>query len=264
MSWPLLSLLVFTPLAGAVAIWLLPARAARHIVALAMVLAVLLATAVLLAYDPPGARFQMIERVRWIASLNVDYLLGIDGISVLFLPATALLFLGALVASWNTVKEAPRLHYSLLLLLQMATLGIFCALDTVLFFVFWELTLVPLYFLLGRWGVSNSSDRAAARYFLIMLAGGIPLLLAFVILAVSQSVPSFDLMVLLGSPLPRSTQTLVFLLFLMGFGIKVPLVPLHTWLPQFSLAAPGSLTALLVGLKLGAFGLIRFAVPSMA
>ena len=104
MSWPLLSLLVFTPLAGAVAIWLLPARAARHIVALAMVLAVLLATAVLLAYDPPGARFQMIERVRWIASLNVDYLLGIDGISVLFLPATALLFLGALVASWNTVK----------------------------------------------------------------------------------------------------------------------------------------------------------------
>ena len=261
MSLPLLSLLVLTPLAGVVAIWLLPARAARHVVAFAMLVTLLLATAVLLAYEPPGPRFQMIERVGWISSLHVDYLLGVDGISVLFLPATALLFLGSLVACWNAVEDAPRLHYSLLLLLQMATLGIFCALDTVLFFVFWELTLVPLYFLLGRWGVSSSSSQAAARYFLMMLAGGIPLLLAFVILAAGQSVPTFDLMVLLGSPLPRSMQTAVFLLFLIGFGIKVPLVPLHTWLPQFSLAAPGSLTALLVGLKLGAFGLIRFAIP---
>ena len=261
MSLPLLSLLVLTPLAGVVAIWLLPARAARHVVAFAMLVTLLLATAVLLAYEPPGPRFQMIERVGWISSLNVDYLLGVDGISVLFLPATALLFLGSLVVCWNAVEDAPRLHYSLLLLLQMATLGIFCALDTVLFFVFWELTLVPLYFLLGRWGVSSSSSQAAARYFLIMLAGGIPLLLAFVILAAHPSAPTFDLMVLLGSPLPRSMQTTVFLLFLIGFGIKVPLVPLHTWLPQFSLAAPGSLTALLVGLKLGAFGLIRFAIP---
>jgi len=94
-----------------------------------------------------------------------------------------------------------------------------------------------------------------------MLAGGIPLLLAFVILAGSQPVPTFDLTALLALPMPRATQTAVFLLCLVGFGIKVPLVPLHTWLPQFALAAPGSLTALLVGLKIGAFGLIRFAVP---
>ncbi len=261
MTPPLLSLLVFTPLAGAASIWLLPARATRHAAALSMLLGLALAVAALVAYDPAGARFQLIERVVWISSLNVYYLLGIDGISVLFLPAVALLFLGSLVASWRAVEDAPRLHYSLLLLLQFATLGIFCALDTVLFFVFWELTLLPLYFLLGRWGVSEGSGQAAVRYFLIMLAGGIPLLLAFVILAASQSVPTFDLMALLAVSLPRSTQTAVFLLFLLGFGIKVPLVPLHTWLPQFSLAAPGSLTALIVGLKLGAFGLIRFAIP---
>jgi NADH-quinone oxidoreductase subunit M len=261
MNLPILSLLIFLPLVGAAMLWVLPVRLTRHVVALSMLLTLVLASATLLAYDPAGIRFQLVERLPWIVSLNIHYLVAVDGISVLFLPATALLFLSSLVASWNAVQDAPRLHYSLLLLLQSATLGIFCALDTALFFVFWEVTLVPLYFLLGRWCVSSSSAQAAARYFLIMLAGGIPLLIAFVMLAASQPVPTFDLTLLLGVPLPRATQTAVFLLCLLGFGIKVPLVPLHTWLPQFALAAPGSLTALLVGLKLGAFGLIRFAIP---
>ncbi|AXS78998.1 NuoM family protein [Dechloromonas sp. HYN0024] len=260
MTPALLSLLIFLPLVSGLMLWLLPARVTRHLVAVSMLTTLLLATAVLFAYDPAGARFQLIERASWVSSLNIHYQVGIDGISVLFLPATALLFLASLVAGWNAVEDAPRLHYSLLLLLQSATLGVFCALDTALFFVFWELTLVPLYFLLGRWG-GCSGGGAAARYFLIMLAGGIPLLIAFVMLAASQPVPSFDLLALFGMPLPRPTQTAVFLLCLLGFGVKVPLVPLHTWLPQFALAAPGSLTALLVGVKLGVFGLIRFAVP---
>ncbi|KXB31657.1 NADH-quinone oxidoreductase subunit M [Dechloromonas denitrificans] len=261
MKLPLLSLLVFLPLLGAGLLWLLPARATRWLTAASMLATLALGVAALVAYQPAGARFQLLEQASWIASLNVHYRLGVDGLSILFLPATALLFLGSLVACWNVVQTSARLHYSLLLLLQTAILGIFCALDTVLFFVFWELTLVPLYFLLGRWGVSSSSPQAAARYFLLMLAGGIPLLLAFVLLAASQPVPTFDLTVLLDAQLPRSTQTAVFLLCLLGFGVKVPLVPMHTWLPQFALAAPGSLTALLLGLKLGAFGLIRFAVP---
>ena len=261
MTLPLLSLLVFTPLLGVVLLWLLPAKAARQVAALAMLATLLLATAALLAYDPTGERFQLLERQPWIASLNVHYLLGVDGLSVLFLPACALLFLGSLVACWNVVQEAPRQHYSYLLLLQTATLGIFCALDTLLFFFFWELTLLPLYFLLGRWGATAGAPAAASRYFLIMLAGGIPLLIAFVVVATSQPELSFDLPALLTAPLPESTQLLVFLLCLLGFGVKVPLVPLHTWLPQLALAAPGSLTALLVGLKIGGYGLIRFAIP---
>jgi len=261
MTLPLLSLLVFMPLAAVPLLWLVPARAVRHLVAVAMLLTLSLSVAVLFAYDPAGERFQMIERQPWISSLNVHYLLAVDGLSVLFFPATALLFLGSLVASWNRVQLAARQHYSLLLLLQTANLGIFAAFDTMLFFFFWELTLLPLYFLLARWGAVADSTAVAGRYFLIMLAGGIPLLIAFVMLAASQTVPTFDLMALLAVPLPHSIQVAVFLLCLVGFGIKVPLVPLHTWLPQFALAAPGSLTALLVGLKLGAFGLIRFAIP---
>ena len=261
MKVPLLSLLVVLPLAGAALLWLLPARFARYLTAASMLATLAVACAVAVAFDPAGPRFQFIERASWIASLNVHYLLGVDGLSVLFPPATALLFLGALVASWNLVHDAPRLYYSLLLTLQSATLGIFCALDLALFFVFWELTLVPLYFLLGRWGAVADSARVAARYFLIMLAGGVPLLLAFALLAASQPVPTFDFLALMGVPLPRTTQYAFLLLCLIGFGVKVPLVPLHTWLPQFALAAPGSLTALLVGLKLGAYGLIRFAIP---
>ncbi|MBK8889056.1 MAG: NADH-quinone oxidoreductase subunit M [Dechloromonas sp.] len=261
MNGHLLSLLVFLPLLGAVLVCLLPARATRGLTALVMLATLAAASAVLVAFDPGGPRFQLLERALWVASLNVHYQVGVDGLSVLFLPATALLFLGSLVASWNLVRDAPRLHYSLLLLLQCATLGIFCALDTVLFFFFWELTLLPIYFLLARWGVTAGSARVAARYFLIMLAGGVPLLIAFVLLAASQSVPTFDLLALLAVPLPRPTQLTFFLLCLIGFGVKVPLVPLHTWLPQFALAAPGSLTALLVGLKLGAYGLLRFAIP---
>ena len=261
MNFPLLSLMIFTPLAGAVLLWLLPVRSARYVTAAAMLLTLSAASAVIVAYDPAGARFQLLERVAWIASLNVHYLVAVDGLSVLFLPATALLFLGSLVASWNTVADAPRFHYSLLLLFMTCTLGIFCALDSILFFFFWELTLIPLYFLLGRWGVVSGGQRVAARYVLIMLSAGLPLLVAFVILAASQPVPTFDVIALLAAPLPRSTQSAVFLLCLIGFAVKVPLVPLHTWLPQFALAAPGSLTALLVGLKLGAYGLIRFAIP---
>lgn len=261
MNFPLLSLLIFTPLAGAALLWLLPARSARYVTAAAMLLTLSAASAVIVAYDPAGTRFQLLERVSWIASLNVHYLVAVDGLSLLFLPATALLFLGSLVASWNSVADAPRFHYSLLLLLLSCTLGIFCALDSILFFFFWELTLIPLYFLLGRWGVVSGCQRVAARYVLIMLSAGLPLLVAFVILAASQPVPTFDLIALLAAPLPRNTQTAVFLLCLVGFAVKVPLVPLHTWLPQFALAAPGSLTALLVGLKLGAYGLIRFAIP---
>lgn len=257
----ILTCLVFMPALGAILMPFLPPNRARWLAAGALLATLGLAVLALVAYDPAGARFQLQERAIWIASLNIHYHLGVDGLAVLFLPATALLFLGSLVASWNAANRAPRGYYMQLLMLASATLGIFCALDTALFFVFWEATLLPLYFLLGRWGVVPERGAVATRYVLLMLTGGVPLLLAFTILAASQPVPLFDLPALLALSMPRGVQLAVFLLCLIGFGIKVPLVPIHTWLPQFALAAPGSLTALLVGLKIGAFGLIRFAIP---
>jgi NADH-quinone oxidoreductase subunit M len=260
MTVPLLSFLVFLPLLGALLVWLLPPRLARAVTAAAMAATLALAAAAVVAFDKGADGFQLVEKAPWISGLNIHYQVGIDGLSLFFLPATALLFLGALAAAWRT-EAAPRLHLGLLLCLETATLGVFCALDSVLFFLFWELALVPLYGLLGGWGVVRERRSAAARYFLIMLAGGVPLLFGFLVLAASQPAPAFDLIALLGASLPRGTQYVVLFLFLAGFGVKVPLVPLHTWLPQLALAAPGAVTAVLVGLKLGAYGLIRVAMP---
>ncbi len=259
MSLPLLTLIVLLPLAAALLLCLLPARAARRVALLAMAVVLLLTTWLLFSFDPGGPRFQFVDRQPWLPGLGIHWSLAVDGLSVLFLPATALLFLGVLAVSWQSAEDAPRLFHGLLLALQSATLGIFCAVDLILFFVFWELSLVPVYFLLARRGVTVDAPQVAARYVLIMLAGGLPLLLAFVMLG-SQA-GSFELNVLLEQPPAIETQRVVLVLLLFSFAFKVPLVPLHTWLPQFALAAPGTLTALLLGLKVGGFALVRLAIP---
>jgi NADH-quinone oxidoreductase subunit M len=217
------------------------------------------------AFDPARPGFQLVEQYAWMPSLGIRYHIGVDGIALLFLPATVLLFIGVILASWNSVHTLPRLYYSLLLLLETATLGVFCALDTVLFFLFWELTLIPIYFLVSLWGIGANRRHAAMKYTLVMLAGGIPLLFGFLVAAfgaaASGGMPVFDLPALLATPLPTDVQYLVFLLLLVGFGVKVPVFPLHTWLPLIAMEGPAAVAALLTGLKLGAFGLVRFAVP---
>jgi NADH-quinone oxidoreductase subunit M len=270
-GFPLLSALLLVPLAGALAAWLAPRPdQARAAAAGAVAATVALALAAVAGFDASHPGFQHVERAPWIPSLNIHYLVGVDGISLLFLPLSALLFLGAVLASWNSVRSLPRLYFSLLLLALAATLGVFVALDTILFFLFWELSLVPLYFLVGLWGVGPERRFAAARYTLLMLAAGVPLLFGFLLLAFNHAsalgmeLPAglaFDLPTLLATPGSRGLQALVFLLLLAGFAAKTPLVPLHTWLPQLAMEGPMAVTALLVGLKLGVYGLLRFAIP---
>lgn len=266
MSLPLLSLLFITLPLGAALSWLWPRPEQARWIALGTALVDLLISLVILyRFDPAQAGFQLVEQAAWIPSLNVQYLVGVDGLSVLFLPATVLLFIGVIAASWNNVTQLPRLYYSLLLLLETATLGIFCSLDTVLFFLFWELSLVPLYFLVSLWGVGPNRRYAAMKYMLVMLAGGIPLLIGFLLLAFNHASQAgglaFDLPTLLATPVPSETELAVFLLLLLGFAVKVPVFPMHTWLPVVAMEGPVAVVALLVGLKLGVYGLIRFAIP---
>ncbi len=263
-SLPPLSLLLALPFAGAVACLALARRDGARGVALVAALATLAASLAAVAlFDPAYGGFQLVDKRLWIPGLDVHYHVGVDGLSLFFLPATALLFAAAIIAGTRAPRPAPGLYYGLLLLLEGATLGVFCALDTLLFFVFWELTLLPLYFLIGLWGLGEAGRAAAQRYVLIMLAGGVPLLFALLLLA-ARSGLGFDLPALLAADaaaLPYGVQLAVFLLFLAGFGVKVPFVPLHTWLPSLALGAPATVTALLVGLKLGAYGLLRLALP---
>lgn len=271
-SFPMLSLIILLPLLGAIAIGI------THNVNLAKKVALLIAGLELIAtlivvwlFDVAnGNNFQLVEQHAWMPSLNIEFLIGIDGISVLFLPMSALLTLVAIIASWNSVQHLTRFHFALLLALEGGTMGVFVAMDLMLFFLFWELILPPIFFLIGLWGAGPQRRGAAMKYMLYMLFSGVPLLFALIILAVNHAVQmdgnipqdlSFSFPVLLNTPIPDNIQTIIFLLLVVGFAVKAPLVPFHTWLPTTAVEAPTQLTALLIGLKLGAFGMLRFAMP---
>lgn len=269
---PILSVLIFLPLLGALLTGLCGNIEWGKRIALGFALWEFLISIVLLfAFQRDNEGFQFIEQARWIPSLNIEFLLGIDGISVLFLPLTALLTVMAILASWNSIQHLSRLHFALLLALEGISIGVLSALDLMLFFLFWELTLPPIFFLIGLWGIGFKRRGAAMKYVLFMLFGGVPLLFAFLTLAINYAntvgngmIPeelSFNLPLLLNAPLANDLQTTVFFLLFLGFAVKAPVVPLHTWLPTLAMESATHTTALLIGLKLGVYGLIRFAMP---
>jgi NADH-quinone oxidoreductase subunit M len=267
---PLLSTLLLLPLVGAGAIWFFPVSRAR-MVALATLLGALLpAIAVVLLLDGENPGFQFVEHYPWIPALDAGFRFGVDGLSAAFLPLTIILFIAVTLASWTQIQSMQRVYFNLLLLFATATLGVFMSIDVLAFFLFWELTLAPLYFLISLWGIGPHRRYAATKYTLFMLAGGIPLLLAIAVLAfnhaeITGAIPpdglSFDYQTLLDTPMPAGLEITVFLFLLLGFAVKTPLFPLHTWLPIVALEGPAPVAALLVGIKLGAYGIIRFAVP---
>ncbi|MBF0582833.1 MAG: NADH-quinone oxidoreductase subunit M, partial [Magnetococcales bacterium] len=272
-SLPLLSLLIGLPLVGALLLGLLPARQARSFALGVGLVEAVLACGVVWGINPEQAGFQWLEQGRWIPTLHLQYLLGVDGLSALFLPLSALLFVGLVLASTG-VQRLPQLYFALLLALEGITIGIFSALDLLLFFLFWELTLIPLYFLVSLWGIGPQRRFAATQYTLWMLGGGVLLLFGFLLVATGHGdwpaatdgfrAPAallFDLPTLLATPLPVERQWPVFLLLLMGFAVKTPVVPLHIWLPTVAMEGPVVVVAMMTGLKLGAYGLIRFALP---
>ncbi|HBE91768.1 MAG TPA: NADH-quinone oxidoreductase subunit M [Gammaproteobacteria bacterium] len=270
-SIPILSLAILALLAGGLLIVLAPDhRTVRWVALTVAVLELVLTVIILVRFDAQLQGFQMVEKANWIPTLNIQYQVGVDGISILFLPLTAVLFLAVIIASWNMVRVMPRLYFGLLLLLEAAVMGIYLALDTMMFFLFWEMTLISFYFLISLWGIGPQRRFAAAKYTLYMLIGGVPLLFAFILLAINHAdqtgmaIPaglSFDYATLLATELPSGTGMVVFLLLLAGFAVKTPLFPLHTWLPVVSMEGPIAAATLMVGLKLGAYGLIRYAIP---
>ncbi|MDP1559619.1 MAG: NADH-quinone oxidoreductase subunit M [Nitrosomonas sp.] len=270
-AFPLLSLIIFLPLLGAIVVGATQdTNLAKLITLLFAGLELLLTLFAVYLFDASEGGFQLIEQYDWIPQLNIEYLIGVDGISILFLPLSALLTLMAILASWNSVQHNPRFHFALLLALQGVTIGVFCSLDMVLFFLFWELTLPPFFFLIGLWGIGSQRRDAAMKYTLFMLTGGVALLLAITLLAANHAfqmggdIPqdlSFSLPILLEIPLPDNQQTLIFILLLFGFAVKAPLVPFHTWLPTVAMEGPAHVVAILVGLKLGVYGILRFTLP---
>lgn len=271
-GFPILSLILFFPLLGAVLLWLLDDDDLIKNASLALAgLELLLAVVALLRFVPESAAMQFSERVPWIPALGISYHLGVDGISVLFVGLTAFLTVLIVLYSWDTVRHQIKPYFIALLALETTIMGIFVSLDLILFFVFWELMLIPSYFLIKLWGGGAERQYAALKYVLYTLLGSVFMLVGIVLLnlnyhdwAVTHGVEqsySFDFLQLLTVPISVQKQVLIFWLIFMGLAFKAPIFPFHTWLPDALLEGPIGMAVVLAGLKLGTYGFMRFSLP---
>ena len=262
----ILSTILFTPLVGAILMLFIPrsnANAHRLMGNLFGFLGLTVSLPLLWRFKFGVPDFQFQQRLDWIPSINAHYFLGIDGISFLMVMLTTILGPLAILSSWSAIQKREKEYYILLLLLQTGMLGVFMSLDFVLFYVFWEVMLVPMYFLIGVWG-SERRLYAAIKFFLYTLAGSVVMLLA--ILMIYFKANTFDIREILMSPhamFARDLQNWLFWGFFFAFAIKVPMFPFHTWLPDAHTEAPTAGSVILAGvlLKMGTYGFLRFSVP---
>lgn len=263
MTTHLLSWIVFLPLAGAVLILFVPKSQTPAIkwIATAVTGIDLFLGLILLAQFDPHAGVQFLEKYSWIPQIGVHYLLGVDGISFSMVLLTLLLSFLACLGSFG-IEERQKEYYFLYLLLTTGMLGTFLALDLFFFYVFWEVVLVPMYFLIGIWG-GPRKEYAAIKFFLYTLAGSLFMLLGILALYFHSAPHTFDMLELAKKGYPLFFQQVVFLAFFLGFAIKVPIWPFHTWLPDAHVEAPTPISVLLAGvlLKMGAYGFFRISYP---
>ena len=264
-----LSLILFEPLVGALVLLLVDKRnenAIRWIANVVAVVGFVISIPLWFVYNPSSADFQLIERAPWIPSIGAEYFLGVDGLSVLLILLTTMMGFIAVLSSWTAITERVKEYYIFLLILQTGMLGAFMSLDFLLFFLFWEVMLVPMYFLIGIWGSSNRLY-SAIKFFLYTLVGSVVMLLGILALYFYHhsvtGVYTFDVTQYQKLAVPYDLQWWIFLAFFLGFAIKVPMFPFHTWLPDAHTDAPtaGSVILAAVLLKMGTYGFLRFSLP---
>ena len=264
-SLPLLSLSIWTPIAFGILILLLGrdsnAPAMRWLALAGAVVSFLITLPLVSGFDPTQAGMQFVERAPWIEPFNIQYLLGIDGISLWFVPLTAFITVITVIAGWEVITERVALYMASFLILSGLMVGVFCAVDAMLFYVFFEATLIPMYLIIGIWG-GQRRVYAAFKFFLYTLLGSLLMLVALLYLY-GQSGGSFNILDWYTVPLSRTAQILLFVAFFAAFAVKIPMWPVHTWLPNAHVEAPtgGSIVLAAIMLKLGAYGFVRFVLP---
>jgi NADH-quinone oxidoreductase subunit M len=267
---PILTIVTFTPLVGALLIAVSPGRYTRLLALASSLVAWAFSLLLLIAFDPSSTRpFQLVEHVDWIPLFGIQYKLGIDGLSLILVVLTTTLSWISILASFSPIKERIKEYMISFLILEVGMIGVFVALDTFLFYIFWEIVLVPMYLIIGIWGGANRIY-ATIKFVLYTLVGSLLMLVAILTTAFAFQAAhgglwagAFDFERLRTFGFDPTLQLFAFLAFFLAFAIKVPMFPFHTWLPDAHVQAPtaGSVILAAVMLKLGAYGLIRFALP---
>jgi NADH-quinone oxidoreductase subunit M len=267
----ILSFILFTPAAGLIALMFVPGankQAIRWWGNIVMFVSFLVSLPLVFWFsrESPEQQFKFVEIHNWIPNIGAQYHLGIDGISFLLIMLTTVLGFLSVLSSWTAIQERAKEYYAMFMLLQVGMLGVFMSLDFFLFYVFWEVMLVPMYFIIGVWGGPRKLY-AAIKFFLYTLAGSVLMLLGILTLYfryhTDTGVYSFDVLQLMQHAWPVNLQNWVFWAFMIGFAIKVPMFPFHTWLPDAHVEAPTAGSVILAGvlLKMGTYGFIRFSLP---
>ncbi|OUR79853.1 NADH-quinone oxidoreductase subunit M [Alphaproteobacteria bacterium 46_93_T64] len=264
MDFPILSLIILLPAVGVIPLlFLTNARSIRWIALVFTAADFFLTILLLVLFQQTSHQMQFAETLEWVPALGIAYNVGVDGISVLFVFLTALLGWICVLASWNAITMKLKEFMICILIMQSLMIGVFCALDLFLFYVLWEAMLIPMYLLIGIWGGPNRVY-AAFKFFLYTLAGSLLFLIGIIVLYIEGN-QSFDILMLMSQDYGFEVQFWVFLAFLVAFAVKVPMVPVHTWLPDAHVEAPTAGSIILAGvlLKMGAYGFLRFSLPML-
>jgi NADH-quinone oxidoreductase subunit M len=264
LGYPILSTVIFLPIIGAVIISLIRRQNTATIKWFALIVSTItfiLSIPLFTNFDKSTPKMQFLETYEWIPSWGIYYALGIDGISILFVLLSTLLTILCITVSWQSITDKVKEFYAALLLIEGAMIGVFCSLDIFLFYIFWEAMLIPMYLLIGIWGGPNRIY-AAIKFFLYTLVGSVLMLVGIIVLYF-HSGNTFNILKMMTMNYPFHLQLLLFWAFFAAFAVKVPMWPVHTWLPDAHTEAPTAGSVILAGIliKMGAYGFLRFSMP---